>query len=56
MSEEWRQCNSDGCGNHACGSCGNPVGVQAEDSHWHIGGTTYHKACGDRLRAGPKGK
>jgi len=56
MSDVWKQCSNAGCGNQACGGCGNPVGVQAEDTHWHVSGTAYHKACGDRLRAEPKGK
>jgi len=37
--------------NLACGTCGNSIGMQAEDYHWHLVGENakpcfaYHAAC-----------
>jgi hypothetical protein len=42
------KCTNARHGNLPCGKDGNPIGVQAEDHHWHISdetGTAYHAAC-----------
>jgi hypothetical protein len=42
------RCTTEGHKNLPCGREGNPIGVQAEDYHWHVedeGGTAYHAAC-----------
>lgn len=37
--------------NPPCGACGNPIGVQADNYHWHLvddndkPSTAYHAAC-----------
>jgi len=45
------RCADERHGSLPCGNDGNPIGVQAEDHHWHLDddiGTAYHAACKPR--------
>jgi hypothetical protein len=50
---DWKLCDKEVCGGQVCG-CGyeGMIGLQPGGiTHWHVGGTAYRKACGDRMRA-----